>query len=284
LNWTDVTPAGAGQFQDTAFKEPYFVALDITGQIFISTDGTEWTKTRNASGGNWYTITVGAGMFVAFAELASNGIITSINGTEWIQRETGLTNSVYGSGYGDGVFVGVGQLGDIMISRNVSPTIYGSGLYSDPLEKDRPWIMMVGYDSVGFFAFGKASKTVSLGAYRVTEQATIVQANNYVYLFRGEDDTPLRWDGSWDNNFELVPNTTLPSSFASIPNSNQATFYQNRLWVRDGKDSIAASDVLAFTDYDPQANEFNLNTGNSSLRSRLEPTRWSSSRTSRSWC
>jgi hypothetical protein len=33
--------------------------------------------------------------------------------------------------------------------------------------------------------------------------------------------------------------------------------------VRDGKDSIAASDVLAFTDFDPQANEFNLNTGNS---------------------
>ena len=263
LNWTDVTPAGAGQFQDTAFKEPYFVALDITGQIFISTDGTEWTKTRNASGGNWYTITVGAGMFVAFAELASNGIITSINGTEWIQRETGRTNIVYGSGYGDGVFVGVGQTGDIMISRNVSPTIYGSGLYSDPLEKDRPWIMIVGYDTVGFYAFGKASKTVSLGSYRVTEQSTIVQANNYVYLFRGDDATPLRWDGAWDNAFELVPNTTLPSSFSSIPNSNQATFYQNRLWVRDGKDSIAASDVLAFTDFDPQANEFNLNTGNS---------------------
>jgi hypothetical protein len=123
--------------------------------------------------------------------------------------------------------------------------------------------MVVANSEVGFFAFGKASKAVSLGSYRVTEQSTIVQANNYVYLFRGEDDTPLRWDGAWDNAFELVPNTTLPSSFASIPNSNQATFYQNRLWVRDGKDSIAASDVLAFTDFDPQANEFNLNTGNS---------------------
>jgi hypothetical protein len=123
--------------------------------------------------------------------------------------------------------------------------------------------MAVATDKVGFFAFGKASKSVSLGSYRVTQQATIVQANNYVYLFRGENQTPLRWDGSWDNDFELVPNTTLPASFASIPNSNQATFYQNRLWVRDGKDSIAASDVLAFTDYDPQANEFNLNTGNS---------------------
>ncbi|MGA0073554.1 MAG: hypothetical protein ACO3K0_13015, partial [Steroidobacteraceae bacterium] len=148
-------------------------------------------------------------------------------------------------------------------SDNVGTSIFASGLYSDPLEKDRPWIMMVGYDSVGFFAFGKASKTVSLGSYRVTEQSTIVQANNYVYLFRGDDATPLRWDGAWDNAFELVPNTTLPASFSSIPNSNQATFYQNRLWVRDGKDSIAASDVLAFTDYDPQANEFNLNTGNS---------------------
>jgi hypothetical protein len=264
ITWTDVTPSGAGQFVDITFARPYFVALDITGQIFLSEDGTSWTKTRDADGDTWKTITSGAGVLVAVASSSGgDNVITSINGTEWIRR-SGIPDYAWnGSGYGNGLFIAVGNSGKIMTSANVSPTIYASGLFSDPLEKDRPWIMMVGYDSVGFFAFGKASKTVSLGAYRVTEQATIVQANNYVYLFRGEDDTPLRWDGAWDNAFELVPNTTLPSSFSSIPNSNQATFYQNRLWVRDGKDSIAASDVLAFTDYDPQANEFNLNTGNS---------------------
>jgi hypothetical protein len=264
LTWTDVTPSGAGQFVDITFALPYFVALDITGQIFISQDGTSWTQTRDADGDTWKTITNGAGVIVAVASSSGgDNVITSIAATNWIRR-SGIPDYAWnGSGYANGLFVAVGNSGKIMTSANVSPTVYASGLYSDPLEKDRPWIMVVGYDTVGFYAFGKASKTVSLASYRVTERSTIVQANNYVYLFRGDDETPLRWDGSWDNDFELVPNTTLPSSFASIPNSNQATFYQNRLWVRDGKDSLAASDVLAFTDFDPQANEFNLNTGNS---------------------
>ncbi len=60
-----------------------------------------------------------------------------------------------------------------------------------------------------------------------------------------------------------MPDTALPTTFNSIPNSNHATYYQNRLWVVNGKDNVAASDVLAFTDYDPLANEFSINTGNS---------------------
>jgi len=208
------------------------------------------------------------GVFVGFS--LQGRIATSINGSSYLQSDSAyeLFSAV---GVKDMAcstqdrFVAVlgGNSNTLAYSDNVSTVCFATGLYSDPFEKDRPWMMVVANSEVGFFAFGKASKTVSLGAYRVTEQSTIVQANNYVYLFRGDDATPLRWDGAWDNAFELVPNTTLPSSFSSIPNSNQATFYQNRLWVRDGKDSIAASDVLAFTDFDPQANEFNLNTGNS---------------------
>ncbi len=139
----------------------------------------------------------------------------------------------------------------------------GNFLFSDPFEPDTPWIVLVGYDTVGFYAFGKASKSVSLAGYTVTAQSTIVQANNYLYLFRGDEQTPLRWNGQWDSDFELVPDTSLPTTYGSIPKSSQATYYQNRLWVQSGKDNVAASDVLAFTDYDPVANEFSINTGNS---------------------
>jgi hypothetical protein len=262
--YEDVTPAGAGPMAYSAFIYPYLFAIGTTGQIYRSLDGTTWELVRASDGQTWKSMAAGDGVIVAVASSSGgDNIITSINGSEWITRYE-IPNYAWNSvAFGNGQFVAVGDGGKIMTSVNVSPTVYASGLYSDPLEKDRPWIMVVGYDTVGFYAFGKASKTVSLGAYRVTEQSTIVQANNYVYLFRGDDETPLRWDGSWDNDFELVPNTTLPASFSSIPGSNQATFYQNRLWVREGKDSIAASDVLAFTDFDPQANEFNLNTGNS---------------------
>jgi hypothetical protein len=150
-----------------------------------------------------------------------------------------------------------------MYSDSSGSGVYASAIYSDPNNIGQTWIMIVGNDSVGFYANGFTGKSISLGGYTITAQSTIVQANNYVYIFRGPNETPLYWDGNWSGTFALVPDTTLPASFLSIPNSNQATYYQNRLWVVDGKDTIAASDVLAFTDYDPLANEFNVNTGNS---------------------
>jgi hypothetical protein len=187
----------------------------------------------------------------------------SISGTEWI-RLTDIPNYDWqGSTYANGLFVAVGLSGATMYSDSSGSGVYASAIYSDPNNIGQTWIMIVGYDSVGFYANGFTGKSISLGAYTITSQSTIVQANNYVYIFRGPNETPLYWDGNWSGSFTVVPPTSLPVSFASIPNSNQGTYYQNRLWVVDGKDSIAASDVLAFTDYDPLANEFNLNTGNS---------------------
>ena len=165
--------------------------------------------------------------------------------------------------YGNGLFVAVSYTGEIASCSSYSPVVNASGIYSDPSDIGSQWIMVVGHDRVIFYGDGQSPRTVMLTPYTVSVQSTIVQANNYVYLFRGDNDKPLYWDGNWNGSFAEVPDTTLPASFNSIPNSNQATYYQNRLWVRDGKDSIAASDVLAFTDYDPLANEFNLNTGNS---------------------
>ena len=156
--------------------------------------------------------------------------------------------------------------------------------------------MLVSRFSVGFFSFGRNGRTVSLDGYTVTTQSTIVQCNNLVYLFRGDNDSPLYWDGDWSKPFALAPGSTgtitgkllteadafivdadnnnlifvepnavivpIPS-FENIPNSNQATYYQNRLWVKNGKDKVSASDVLDFSTYDQLANSFNLNTGSS---------------------
>lgn len=266
-SWTSVVIDTIGLPQDVCFYNSKFFLLSWSGDVWSSSDAITWTQeSPNILGSLFYGITAGDGYAVTVGYNSSSGegyVLTSIDGTSWIRSSISLTDDIRGLTFGAGKIVAVGDGGQVRYSSSIYPSVFASGIYSDPLEKDRPWIMAVATDKVGFFAFGKASKTVSLGSYRVTSQATIVQANNEVYLFRGETDTPLRWNGSWDSPFELVPATTLPSSFSSIPNSNQATFYQNRLWVRDGKDSIAASDVLAFTDFDPQANEFNLNTGNS---------------------
>jgi hypothetical protein len=271
ITWTTQLVGGTGyQWSAVAYGNGVFSLIGSTSApkavTATSQDLSNWSV-QEFTTPVYTNVTFHCGVFVAYS---TTRLGTSIDGSVYLDSYSaqvlfaGKEVSGIACSESDRFVVSLNTEGSsIAYSDSVASVIFASGIYSDPLEKDRPWIMAVATDRVGFYAFGKASKTVSLGSYRVTEQSTIVQANNYVYLFRGEDDTPLRWDGSWDNDFELVPNTTLPSSFSSIPNSNQATFYQNRLWVRDGKDSIAASDVLAFTDYDPQANEFNLNTGNS---------------------
>jgi hypothetical protein len=264
VTWTTVSIPSIAIPLDIVFGNQKFVALDVNGQVFTSPDAVTWTRTRLSDGDTWRSITFGDGFFVAFADTSGgDNVMYSIDATNWI-RTTGVPNYAWqGSTYGDGKFVAVGDSGATMYSTSVTASIFASGVYSDPNNIGETWIMLLAYNKVGFYANGRTGKSISLGSYTVTEQSTIVQANNYVYIFRGADETPLYWDGNWNGTFALVSNTTLPDSFESIPNSNQATYYQNRLWVVDGKDSIAASDVLAFTDYDPLANEFNINTGSS---------------------
>jgi hypothetical protein len=265
ITWTEINLPTATIVTDVAFGNQLFVALDGGGRIFTSTDAVTWTKRRDSDGETWRTLTYGNGMFVAGAETAGgDGAMYSIDGITWIKM-VGVPNYAwYGSTFGDGKFVMVGDAAASMIATNISQAIYASGLYSDPNNPGDVYVMLAAYDKVGFFAPGRTSKTISLGSNNfVTEQSTIVQANNEVYLFRGESQTPLYWDGNWNGTFAVVPNTTLPASFESIPNSKQATYYQDRLWVINGKDEIAASDVLEFQDYDPAANEITTNTGNS---------------------
>ena len=259
------------------FGNNVFCALGTSGAIVISGDLTNWTLVQSnypILAFIFRDIDFFNGRFIAIGDRYStytNVILTSIYGTNWTVNDTDVdlndfTCIALANGNNTSVVMNssVTAIYDAIYSYSAPlQNVYASSIYSDPNNIGQTWIMMLGNASVGFFANGFTGKTISLGSYQVTTQSTIVQANNEVYIFRGPDETPLYWDGDWNGTFALVPNTTLPASFLSIPNSNQATFYQNRLWVIDGKDEVAASDVLAFTDYDPLANELHINTGGS---------------------
>lgn len=263
VTWTTVIPSYVGGFLDVSFGNQVFVALAGNGAVYTSPDAINWTLTRAADGRTWSTITYGNGVFVAASASFPQVTMYSIDATNWIVLPGAPSYTWYGSTFGNGQFVVVGAAGASMTSNSIAPAVYASAIYSDPQQIGTNWIMVAGSTSVGFYAFGHTSRSVSLNGNTINTQSTIVQANNYVYIFRGDNATPLYWNGDWNTSFAVVPPTSLPATYNSVPNSNQATYYQNRLWVRSGKDSVAASDVLAFTDYDPLANEFNLNTGNS---------------------
>jgi hypothetical protein len=249
---------------DVTFGNGIFIALVGTGAIYTSIDGTTWTAQTPANDNIWTTITYGAGTFVAVANSGSGNyyVMTSRNGIGWVNRTAASNSAWRGVTYGNGTFVAVGA--NLVMTTNVNDqTVFACGEYSPPADPGAKYIALVGRSSVGFYSFGQTSRSVSLGSYTVTEQACIVQCNNYVYLFRGDTSVPLYWDGNWSGSFTAVPEPTPAAGFQTIPYSNQATYYQNRLWVRQGKDYVAASDVLDFTTYDLLSNDFNLNTGSS---------------------
>jgi hypothetical protein len=272
ITWTAaVTPGTPAGCVSVTFGKDRFVAVANTSASAVlsamtSTNGQTWTavSTPNSS---WTSVTYGNATFTAVGNsgVAADSVMVSTDGESWTKYSAANGNAWSAVAFGFNKYVAVSSNGTNNQVMTAEPTksVGATALFSDPLNASAVWIMVLGSESVGFYLNGRASRNISLGGYTVNEPSTIVQANNQVFIFRGDNEVPLYWDGNWNGTFVAVPNTTLPASFSSIPNSNQATFYQNRLWVRDGKDSIAASDVLAFTDYDPQANEFNLNTGNS---------------------
>jgi len=264
ISWTQYTTYHPSQL-GIAYGNGLFVSCGISvsfpkGGVQYSSDGQTWLPAPVPD--QIYTeITFGNGLFIAVS--VTGTCIKSFDGIHW-STITISSRAWQGITYGASTFVAVGGSSFGVVATANDDLVYASGIYSDPNAANEVWIALAMENKVVFCAQGRTSKTIEYGVgLSMTEPGTIVQANNYVYIFRGPDETPLYWDWNWNGTFAEVPDTTLPDSFESIPNSNQATYYQNRLWVVKGKDGLAASDVLAFTDYDPLANEFNLNTGNS---------------------
>ena len=269
ITWTARTSAADNQWEAVVFGGGKFVAVSATGSTssaMTSTDGITWTL-RTTPGSGWLGLCYGNGLFVAVSNtgVAATAVMTSPDGITWTARTGASGNTWYSVANGNNLFVAVSNngTGDRVMTAGATSSVFASGIYSDPNDAGSQWVMLVGYNRVGFYAFGKQSRTVNITTETVSEQSTVVQCNNQVYIFRGSSSTPLYWTGDWSTNFVVAPTPTPATGFQIVPNSNQATFYQNRLWVIDGKDEIAASDVLDFTTYDLLTNNFNLNTGSS---------------------
>lgn len=81
---------------------------------------------------------------------------------------------------------------------------------------------------------------------------SFVQANNRIFLFRGDNYQPLWWDGTDDAGFVKVPDydPLSDSGLSSIPWMQGAVYFHGRLWGWKGRDDVYASDILEFTAWD----------------------------------
>lgn len=269
--WTQRTATGK-EWTSVAYGNGIFVAVGTGavgsgGAVASSADGITWTSRTGATNNNWRSIIYGANKFVAVGSSgAGNRAMSSPDGATWTSLTSAADNSWYGVAFAENTFVSVGITGvGNRAMTSYGTTVWASGTYSDPNAPDSDWKVMAGPVSAGFYSFGQSSVEILYPAsYVISEQSTLVQANNLLFIFSGDSQTPIYWDGNWNGAFVTVPDYSggVPG-FSDIPMSNQATYCQNRLWVVNGKDRIAASDVLDFTAYDEIANDFNLNTGSS---------------------
>ena len=279
------------------------VSQDGTGnRVMTSIDGATWISRTSAANFQWDSVVYNYGMFISSGyDLSGNlAIMTSPNGITWtlvpnmpiatvgqtiifspttmlvigggvVISYDGSTYTVqsgapavnYGT-YGNGMFVGVGLTGGAAFLRTAGSNIMASGLYSDPNAKANPWIVLVGLENATFQAFGQTSRTISYPAgITISQQSTVVQANNFLFIFGGSNVQPIRWNGDWNGAFILAPPSTLGAGFQNIPNSNQATYCQNRLWIMQGKDTVSASQILDFANINVLTSAFDLNVGSS---------------------
>ena len=279
ITWTARTSAADESWSGIAWGSGRFVAVSHSGgtsACMTSFDGITWTARTTVAPSTfaeWRGVAYGNGLFVAVGAegVAGKAIMTTSDGITWAGAAAPTSQQWYSVAYGNGTFVAGPQSGvsatvmtkSFYTTPNSSGVVLASGIYSDPDDPGSQWIMMVGASAVGFYAGGKSTRSVPITGYTVSEQSTVVQCNNLVYIFRGSSETPLYWDGDWGGAFTVAPTPSQSAGFSIIPNSNQATFSQNRLWVINGKDSVAASDILDFTTFDDLANDFNLSTGDS---------------------
>ncbi len=267
--WTLRTPSIANSWASVTYGGGLFVAVAQSGTantlVMTSPDGITWTTRTSAANNTWNGVCYGGGLFVAVASSgAGNRVMTSPDGITWTIGTSGENNSLISVTFGFNRFVAVSSNGTHQVQYLDATRVYASGSYSDPNSTSTPWIVLAGPNFAGFYSFGQTARSISYpSGYTINQQSTIVQANNLLFIFSGPNQSPIQWDGTWGGAFVTCPVSTLGVGYENIPFSNQATYYQNRLWAMQGKDTIAASQALDFANFNVLSAVFNLNVGTS---------------------
>lgn len=148
----------------------------------------------------------------------------------------------------------------------IGATVLGSCVFSNPSGYET--IIVATASACYSIRDGATPNTISLPS-GTTLSGTIylVQAFDVVLLFRGEGLSVLQWDGTPNGSFAEIDQTASGTGTLPIPGSAFATSFANRLFVPytlgQRRDSILVSDILDYTRYVAQINQFRINFGTS---------------------
>jgi hypothetical protein len=104
------------ELNDVTWDGKHFLSIADSGLTFTSEDGLSW-QSHDARGlGDFWCVTSGGGLFVAYR---GSSIYTSIDAVNWIAQTNNINHQILIAGaYGQGRFVLVGDGGDAWTSTN----------------------------------------------------------------------------------------------------------------------------------------------------------------------
>lgn len=142
--------------------------------------------------------------------------------------------------------------------------VYGAAVFRDP-NQPAEWILIAADGGVWKTQPNNIATAVTLpGGVTLTASTfkRFVQCMGVLILLRGEDESPLVMTDI-DLGFQVITQTEEgeESGTEPIPNSSFAFYYANRLFVVQGRDFVAQSDVGDYTRYAPVQNTFTINEG-----------------------
>ena len=118
-NWTtiDIPNTNHITFRKIIYENNQFVIVGDSGEIGISSDGTNWNIITTYASTYFWSVCYGNGLFVAVG--TDGGIYVSYNnGANWISVNSGTTEALTGISYGNGMFIAVGDNGCILSSSD----------------------------------------------------------------------------------------------------------------------------------------------------------------------
>lgn len=151
--------------------------------------------------------------------------------------------------------------------------MYASGVYSDPDEDNKEWIIRVSTESANFWSEDGTEHTVPFTGYETVEdedRAMVLQANYKVYIFRGwEGDArtvaSITRSGSTATITTALPHGLFNGFRARISGANQAEY--------NGDFTVTIAGALSFT-YPVTGSPATPATGTLVLRKLKAPLVW----------
>ncbi len=116
-NWVKQTSGTTSSLRSISAGTSNFVAVGASGRILTSPDGTNWTIQTSPTANTLAAVCYGEGQFVAVG--TSGTTLTSPDGINWTTRTNGVTQSLNAIIWANGIgYVAVGTSGTVLTSSN----------------------------------------------------------------------------------------------------------------------------------------------------------------------